>query len=104
MVLSRRFPPPLTTMSYKLEAMDDGELDFSNHEIFVGDIPSSGSMNSFFDEIFNDTHTRVLISTHVTLRDLITMSTPKSYLLRAMTTLNPPTKKVRIVHQETGKL
>nr|KAJ0190550.1 hypothetical protein LSAT_V11C800453220 [Lactuca sativa] len=38
--------------------MDDGELDFSNHEIFVGDIPSSGSMNSFFDEIFNDTHTQ----------------------------------------------
>lgn len=36
--------------------MDDGELDFSNHEMFVGDIPSSGSMNSFFDEIFNDTH------------------------------------------------
>lgn len=44
-------------IGYKSEAMDDGELDFSNHEIFVGDIPSSGSMNSFFDEIFNDTHT-----------------------------------------------
>ncbi|KAI3502362.1 hypothetical protein L1887_30396 [Cichorium endivia] len=40
--------------------MDDGELDFSNHEMFlgskVGDIPSSDSMNSFFDDIFNDTH------------------------------------------------
>ncbi|CAI9260385.1 unnamed protein product [Lactuca saligna] len=59
MVLSQRFPPPLTTMrfiGYKSEAMDDGELDFSNHEMFVGDTPSSGSMNSFFDEIFNDTH------------------------------------------------
>lgn len=40
--------------------MDDGELEFSNHEMFlgsnVGDIPSSGSMNSFFDDIFNDAH------------------------------------------------
>ncbi|KAL8248413.1 hypothetical protein R6Q59_005281 [Mikania micrantha] len=39
--------------------MDDEELDFSNREMFlgsnVGDIPSSDSMNSFFDEIFNDT-------------------------------------------------
>lgn len=41
-------------------AMDDGELDFSNHEMFlgtnVGDIPSSSSMNGFFDDIFNDMH------------------------------------------------
>ncbi|KAI3728957.1 hypothetical protein L6452_17602 [Arctium lappa] len=39
--------------------MDDGELEFSNHEMFgtnVGDILSTGSMNRFFDEIFNDTH------------------------------------------------
>ncbi|KAL7002536.1 Basic leucine zipper 23 [Sarracenia purpurea var. burkii] len=40
--------------------MDDGEIDFSNQEVFpnsnIGDIPSSCSMDSFFDEIFNDTH------------------------------------------------
>ncbi|PSS25981.1 Basic leucine zipper like [Actinidia chinensis var. chinensis] len=40
--------------------MDDGELDFSNQEVFsgsnLGDLPSSCSMDSFFDEIFKDTH------------------------------------------------
>uniref|UniRef100_A0A5B7B0K5 BZIP domain-containing protein n=1 Tax=Davidia involucrata TaxID=16924 RepID=A0A5B7B0K5_DAVIN len=40
--------------------MDDGELDFSNQEVFsgsnIGDLPSSCSMDSFFDEIFKDTH------------------------------------------------
>ncbi|KAI3714171.1 hypothetical protein L1987_72765 [Smallanthus sonchifolius] len=35
--------------------MDNGELDFSNHEMFLGS-NDGGSMNSFFDEIFNDTH------------------------------------------------
>ncbi|XVF00870.1 hypothetical protein REPUB_Repub04eG0039100 [Reevesia pubescens] len=42
--------------------MDDGELEFSNHEVFsgnnMGDIPSSCSMDSFFDELLNAcTHT-----------------------------------------------
>lgn len=40
--------------------MDDGELDFSNQEIFsnssLGELPSSCSMGSFFDEIFKDAH------------------------------------------------
>ena len=42
--------------------MDDGELDFSNHDVFsnpnVGDqeLPTSCSMDSFFDEILKDTH------------------------------------------------
>nr|KYP68317.1 hypothetical protein KK1_021938 [Cajanus cajan] len=40
--------------------MDDGELDFSNQEVFsspnMGEIPSSGSMDSFFDELLKDTH------------------------------------------------
>lgn len=39
--------------------MDDGELDFSNQEMFtnsIGDLPSSCSMDSFFDEILKDTH------------------------------------------------
>ncbi|MBA0649508.1 hypothetical protein Goklo_017064, partial [Gossypium klotzschianum] len=40
--------------------MDDGELDFSNQEVFsgnnMGDIPSSCSMDSFFDELLNDSH------------------------------------------------
>lgn len=41
--------------------MDDGELDFSNQEVFSspnmgGEIPSSCSMDSFFDEIFKDSH------------------------------------------------
>ncbi|KAH1220039.1 Basic leucine zipper 23 [Glycine max] len=40
--------------------MDDGELDFSNHEVFsspnMGELPSSGSMDSFFDELLKDTH------------------------------------------------
>lgn len=43
--------------------MDDGELEFSNHEMFVGtnlaeigDLPSSCSMDGFFDELLKDTH------------------------------------------------
>ncbi|XP_047307838.1 basic leucine zipper 19-like [Impatiens glandulifera] len=39
--------------------MDDGELDFSNQEMFtnsIGDLPSSCSMDSFFDDILKDTH------------------------------------------------
>ncbi|KAJ4966961.1 hypothetical protein NE237_018810 [Protea cynaroides] len=42
--------------------MDDGELDYSNHDIFsspkMGEdqFPSSCSMDSFFDEILKDTH------------------------------------------------
>ncbi|PPD96344.1 hypothetical protein GOBAR_DD06632 [Gossypium barbadense] len=40
--------------------MDDGELDYSNQEVFsvnnMGDIPSSCSMDSFFDELLNDSH------------------------------------------------
>ncbi|MFS8031483.1 putative transcription factor bZIP family [Helianthus anomalus] len=35
--------------------MDNGELDFSSHEMFLGS-SAGGSMSSFFDEIFNDTH------------------------------------------------
>ncbi|XP_038887814.1 basic leucine zipper 23-like [Benincasa hispida] len=40
--------------------MDDGELDFSNQEVFSSpnmEIPSSCSMDSFFDELLKDTHT-----------------------------------------------
>lgn len=40
--------------------MDDGELDFSNQDVFsspnMADLPSSCSMDSFFDEILKDTH------------------------------------------------
>ncbi|XP_059647472.1 basic leucine zipper 23-like [Cornus florida] len=40
--------------------MDDGELDFSNQELFssssLGNLPSSCSMDSIFDDILNDTH------------------------------------------------
>ncbi|XP_041014506.1 basic leucine zipper 19-like [Juglans microcarpa x Juglans regia] len=40
--------------------MDDGELDFSNQEMFsstnMGELPSSCSMESFFDELLKDTH------------------------------------------------
>lgn len=40
--------------------MEDGELDFSNHEVFsspnMGEFPSSGSMDSFFDELLKDSH------------------------------------------------
>lgn len=40
--------------------MDDGELDFSNQEMFsssnIGDLAGSCSMDSFFDEIFKDNH------------------------------------------------
>lgn len=39
--------------------MDDGEIDFSNQEMFSNsniDLPSSCSMDSFFDEILKDTH------------------------------------------------
>ncbi|XXG49851.1 hypothetical protein AAC387_Pa02g3913 [Persea americana] len=43
--------------------MNDGELDFSNHDVFpnpnMGDqeLPTSCSMDSFFDEILKETHT-----------------------------------------------
>lgn len=40
--------------------MDDGELDFTNQEVFastnMGDLPGSCSMDSFFEDIFKDTH------------------------------------------------
>lgn len=41
--------------------MDDGEVDFSNQEVFSspnvgGELPSSCSMDSFFDDLFKDTH------------------------------------------------
>ncbi|CAJ2679498.1 basic leucine zipper 23-like [Trifolium pratense] len=40
--------------------MEDGELDFSNHEVFsspnMGEFPSSGSMDSFFEELLKDSH------------------------------------------------
>lgn len=40
--------------------MDDGELDFSNHDVFsspnMGELPSSCSMDSFFDELLRDSH------------------------------------------------
>ncbi|GAV82604.1 bZIP_2 domain-containing protein [Cephalotus follicularis] len=40
--------------------MDDGELDFSNQEMFsspnMAELPSSCSMDGFFDELLNDTH------------------------------------------------
>ncbi|KAH9622560.1 hypothetical protein KSS87_020083 [Heliosperma pusillum] len=40
--------------------VDDGEFDFTNHELVsgtnMGDIPSTGSMDSFFDELLRDTH------------------------------------------------
>ncbi|KAJ8765141.1 hypothetical protein K2173_010632 [Erythroxylum novogranatense] len=40
--------------------MDDGEVDFSNQEVFpsqnMGEIPSSCSMDSFFEELLKDTH------------------------------------------------
>lgn len=40
--------------------MDDGEVDFSNHEIFsspnMGEIPNSCSLDSIFDELIKDSH------------------------------------------------
>ncbi|CAN1192502.1 Basic leucine zipper 19 [Linum perenne] len=40
--------------------MEDGEVEFSNQEVFsatnMGEFPSSGSMDSFFDELLKDTH------------------------------------------------
>ncbi|KAJ0681572.1 putative transcription factor bZIP family [Helianthus annuus] len=40
--------------------MEEGELDFSNTEMFtdpnMGDIPSNGLLDSFFDDIFKDSH------------------------------------------------
>ncbi|XP_076929252.1 basic leucine zipper 23-like [Bidens hawaiensis] len=41
--------------------MEDGELDFSNNDMFTdanmgGDIPSNDSLDSFFDDIFKDSH------------------------------------------------
>ncbi|CAI0557528.1 unnamed protein product [Linum tenue] len=40
--------------------MDDGEVDFSQQEVFsstnMPEIPTSGSMDSFFDELLRDSH------------------------------------------------
>ncbi|GJR17218.1 basic leucine zipper 23-like protein [Tanacetum coccineum] len=40
--------------------MEDGELEFSNHEMFTDanmtSLPSNDSIDSFFDDIFKDTH------------------------------------------------
>ncbi|RYR20571.1 hypothetical protein Ahy_B03g065743 [Arachis hypogaea] len=40
--------------------MDDGELDFSNQEVFsspnMAELPSSGSMDCFFEELLKDSH------------------------------------------------
>ncbi|CAI0445346.1 unnamed protein product [Linum tenue] len=40
--------------------MDDGEVDFSHQEVFsstnMPEIPTSGSMDSFFDELLKDAH------------------------------------------------
>ncbi|CAN0878854.1 Basic leucine zipper 19 [Linum grandiflorum] len=40
--------------------MEDGEVEFSNQEVFsaanMAEFPSSGSMDSFFDELLKDTH------------------------------------------------
>ncbi|GAB4838532.1 hypothetical protein Ancab_028078 [Ancistrocladus abbreviatus] len=40
--------------------MEDGELDFSHQEVFsasnIGEMPTSGSMDSLFDELLKDTH------------------------------------------------
>nr|GEV56403.1 DNA helicase [Tanacetum cinerariifolium] len=44
----------------KLVAMEDGELEFSNHEMFTDanmtSLPSNDSIDGFFDDIFKDTH------------------------------------------------
>ncbi|CAO2815612.1 unnamed protein product [Amaranthus hypochondriacus] len=46
--------------SNRIPLMDDGELEFSNQELLssanIGEIPSSGSMDSFFDELLRDSH------------------------------------------------
>lgn len=46
--------------SKPVRLMDDGELEFSNQELLssanLGDIPCSGSMDSFFEELLRDTH------------------------------------------------
>ncbi|KAJ0605505.1 hypothetical protein HanHA300_Chr02g0063781 [Helianthus annuus] len=40
--------------------MEEGELDFSNTEMFtdpnMGDIPSNDLLDRFFDDIFKDSH------------------------------------------------
>ncbi|XP_074312936.1 basic leucine zipper 23 [Silene latifolia] len=43
----------------RMPLVDDGDLEFSNKELLSNtniDIPSSGSMDSFFDELLRDTH------------------------------------------------
>lgn len=46
--------------SKPVRLMDDGELEFSNQELLsspnLGEIPSSGSMDSFFEELLKDNH------------------------------------------------
>ncbi|KAL9244851.1 hypothetical protein vseg_018572 [Gypsophila vaccaria] len=43
-----------------MHLVDDGDVDFSNPDLICGpnfgDVPSGGSMDSFFDELLRDTH------------------------------------------------
>lgn len=44
----------------RVPLLDDGELEFSNQELLpsanIGEVPSSGSMDSFFDELLREAH------------------------------------------------
>ncbi|KAK9677543.1 hypothetical protein RND81_11G150700 [Saponaria officinalis] len=49
-----------STKSNKMHMVDDGDIEFLNLEMISGtnfdDVPSCGSMDSFFDELLRDTH------------------------------------------------
>nr|GMC78328.1 basic leucine zipper 23-like [Ipomoea batatas]GMC87503.1 basic leucine zipper 23-like [Ipomoea batatas] len=55
-------PSPILSIGFRYSnLMDDGELEFSNHEMLssppcIGEFPDSSSMGSFWNDILSDTH------------------------------------------------
>ncbi|WOL18589.1 basic leucine zipper 19 [Canna indica] len=81
--------------------MDEGDLDFSNPEVFSGpnageDLPSSCSMDSFFDNIFNDSQQHTCTHTH-------TCNPPGPDLSHTHTCLHVHTKIVSASADETAE-
>ncbi|XP_074561625.1 basic leucine zipper 19-like [Curcuma longa] len=81
--------------------MDEGDLDFSNPEVFSGsnageDLPSNCSMDSFFDSIFNDSQQHTCTHTH-------TCNPPGPALSHTHTCFHVHTKIVSASPDETAE-
>ncbi|XP_009401478.2 basic leucine zipper 19 [Musa acuminata AAA Group] len=81
--------------------MDEGDVDFSNPEVFSGpsageDLPSSCSMDSFFDNIFNESQQHSCTHTH-------TCNPPGPDLSHTHTCLHVHTKILTAAADETAE-